>query len=95
MSFSFPKRVVFFNEVNIICTTEIPFQSYLAGPQCRCSSGLQDCANFFYIRSIVFECVCVCAHMHMYVCMNTRCDLVCLPAGILLVMDDSEQDEAV
>jgi hypothetical protein len=35
--------------------------------------------------------------------MSTRCDIVCLPAGtreyficgILLVMDDSEQDEAV
>lgn len=47
VSFSFPKRVVFFNEVNVICTTEIPLQSHLARPQCRCSLGLQDCANLF------------------------------------------------
>ena len=53
VSFSFPKRVVFFNAVNIICATEIPFLSYLAGPQCRCSSGLKDCANFFYIYKVI------------------------------------------
>lgn len=48
--------------------------------------------------------MCVCAHLHMYVCVSTGCDtVVCVPAGarecficgIHLVMDDSEQDEAV
>ena len=46
--------------------------------------------------------MCMCALAH--VCMSTRCDIVvCVPAGareyficgIHLVMDDSEQDEAV
>lgn len=48
--------------------------------------------------------MCGCAHLYMYVCMSTRCDIVVrVPAGareyficgIHLVMDDSEEDEAV
>jgi len=71
VSFSFPKRVVFFNAVSITCATEIPFLSYLAGPQCRCSSGLKRLCWFFYIYKVivVFEWVCVWMCTLVHVCM--------------------------
>jgi hypothetical protein len=84
VSFSFPKRVVFFNEVNVICTTEILFQSHLARPQCRCSLGWQDCANLFICTKYCSIWVSGCVYVHtckcMYVCMCEH-KIVSLPAG--------------
>lgn len=69
--FQFSKESSVFNAGNIICTTEIPYLSYLAGPQCKCSFGLKDCANFFYIYRVVkyvsecaYMCACTCMYEH-------------------------------